>query len=498
MLKMPKIITKTLSARLSLMVTGAVAVLLLVSMAVVFHFSRMALKREALEMAAETLDGTHQHIDNVLLSVEQTTGNIYYDLVLHLNDKERMFSYSRQAVACNPYIVGCAIAFEPHYFAGHDLFMAYARRQDYADDNSEIIMLPSFGHRPYTEQAWYAQPVKTGRPCWLPMKGEDEPIVTFSLPFYYQNSDKVGGVIAVDVSLSALTRILEAVKPSPNGYAMLLGRDGTFISHPDTTKLFYQTVFTQTKNGANPSVREFAEAMLAGETGYKSFQLNGSNNYVFYKPFRRSAVPGRTMERLGWSIGIVEPKDDVFGEYNLLHYYVLGIAIVGILLFFVLCSMVIHRQVRPLRLLTHSVQRIAAGHYDETIPYTRRNDEIGKLQEHFQKMQQSLAHYVSQLEELTNTLHERGHVLRNAYRRAQEADRMKTAFLHHMTNQMQEPAAVISQSVATLCDTQQPISRQEACQVVEAIQQQSKVITDLLGQMLDTAENDTGKEASDD
>ena len=51
MLRLPKIQTKTLSTRLSLMVVSAVAVLLLASLAVMFHFSRQAVKQEALKNA---------------------------------------------------------------------------------------------------------------------------------------------------------------------------------------------------------------------------------------------------------------------------------------------------------------------------------------------------------------------------------------------------------------------------------------------------------------
>ena len=66
MLKLPKIITKTLSLRLSLMLVCAIALLLIASLAVMFHFSRQALKEEAVRDAEETLEGTVRQIDNVL------------------------------------------------------------------------------------------------------------------------------------------------------------------------------------------------------------------------------------------------------------------------------------------------------------------------------------------------------------------------------------------------------------------------------------------------
>ena len=147
-------------------------------------------------------------------------------------------------------------------------------------------------------------------------------------------------------------------------------------------------------------------------------------------------------------------------------------------------------------MLTRSARRIAAGHYDETVPDTRREDEVGLLQEHFQQMQQSLAAHITELEQLTTTLQERGEVLKEAYNRAQEANRMKTAFLHHMTNQMIAPSDAINNSVENLCNNYQQLSLQEADHEVEIIQQQSQAIIDLVDTLIRTAENDTGKEAA--
>ena len=69
---------------------GEVAVLLSLSMAVMFYFSRQALKEESLHDAEQTLEDTVLKIDNILLSVEQTAGNFYWDLLTHLDQPARM------------------------------------------------------------------------------------------------------------------------------------------------------------------------------------------------------------------------------------------------------------------------------------------------------------------------------------------------------------------------------------------------------------------------
>ena len=492
---LPKIITRTLSLKLSLMAVCEISLLLMVALAVMFHYSRKVLKEEAMIDAEHTLDGTAQHIDNVLLSVEQSAGNIYFDLLKHLDEPERMYDYSRHLVESNPYIVGCAIVFKPHYYPGKELFMAYVRRKGYSltADNTELVTQATYTERPYTEQEWYTKPMKREAPCWTyPLKNEDaegEPLVSFCLPIR-DKSDTCVGVLAADLPISLLSQIVLSAKPSAHGYSTLLADNGSYIVHPDSTSLNYQTVFYQLHEGADPSFIEAAEAMVSGDEGYRLVNIDGKKWYVFFKPFVRSLTPGRAEGKLGWSVGVLYPDDDIFEEYNRLLYYLLTIAIVGLLVFFLLVRFVTHRQLLPLSLLTHSAQRIAKGNYSETIPATNRKDEIGQLQEHFQQMQQSLASHISELEHLSTTLKDRNEVLRIAYDRAQEADMMKIAFLHHMTNQMLEPTLALEDSVKTLCNNYQELTQQEADHEVDNIQQKSHTIIEVLNSMIHGAEDE--------
>ena len=86
------------------------------------------MKEEALQKASQTLESTVQRIDNILLSVEQSTGNVYFRLIYNLDKPDMMYEYSRQLVESNPCVDGCAIAFKKDYYKGHEYFMAYYRR----------------------------------------------------------------------------------------------------------------------------------------------------------------------------------------------------------------------------------------------------------------------------------------------------------------------------------------------------------------------------------
>ena len=497
-----KKISQTLSLRLSLMVVCVIALLLLVSMAAMYFFSRQALREEALCNAQETLESTVQDVDNILLSVEQSTGNIYWDLLGHLNEPENMIKYSKRVVECNPYIIGCAIVFKPYYYPERELFMAYIHRKGHeptTDEASEFIIQDTFTDKPYTEQVWYTEPMATGQPFWTdPLKNdntEDEALTTFCLPIY-DLSGKCVGVLAADVSIKLLSDIVLAAKPSANGYAAMLARNGSYIVHPNQEKLTKGNAFSLLEKNSDPALKKIIKAMLNEESGNQNFNMDGRGWYVVYKPFQRSVVDGRAMESLNWSIALVYPEDDIFEGNNQLLYLVITIIVIGLLVFSVLCRMVIHSQLLPLSMLTQWAQHFTKGHFDNIVPDTDREDEIGRLQRNFQKMQLSLTTQIKELERLTNQLNERGEVLQQANDKTQEADIMKTTFLHHMTKRLLEPTDTIDKSVTELCNRYQDISSEEAAKKIELIHQNSETVIGLINDMLQTAESETGKEGS--
>ena len=67
-------------------------------------------------------------------------------------------------------------------------------------------------------------------------------------------------------------------------------------------------------------------------------------------------------------------------------------------------------------------------------------------------MQQSLDTYTHELRGETTTLEERNKELQEAYERAKEDERMKTAVLHKMPDKMAAPVAEIFTTAQQVCD----------------------------------------------
>lgn len=482
------IINRTLSFRISLLVVSSVAILLLTALFLVLGYSYKVVKKEAELNANETLDYTIQRIDNVLLSVEQSSGNLYWEIVLDLDQPQKMHTYARKLVETNPYVIGCAIAMKPYYYKDNArLFMAYYYKKTNKDGGKDIVRSATFSDSDYDTQEWYLKPMQTGTPCWIdPIKTaskENEAITTFSLPLYDKDG-KVVGVLGVDVSTVLLSDIIHDAKPTPNSYAVLTDKDGLFLIYPDSSWLFHQDRYEERFMNADATVKETAMDMRAGKTGYRLIHTSKGDYYVFYKPFTRSEATWRVRQDLNWSAAVVFPEDDIVGDINHLRNVVILIAIIGLLLLFILCRIILHHLLSPLRILTRSATRIARGQYNETIPDNAHSDEVGTLQKNFRRMQLSLSEQISKLNNVTATLQEKGKGLEETYEKAKEAENMKTAVLHNMTNKMLEPVNTISSDVEALRTRYQTMSDEEAAKYDKNIQKQSKVITKLLDELL--------------
>lgn len=444
MAKLPRLITRTLSFRLSLTVIAALATLLLVALLIIFVFSRKAVKEEALMDASQTLEATMQRIDNILLKVEQSSGNVYWKMLPNIHQPEKLELYTRKLVETTPYITDCDITWDADSTAADSIF--------------------------------------TG---WInPEEKDVNAITTFRLPVF--DGRRKVGVMDVDVSLALISKLVLEAKPSPNSFCTLLKNDGTVIVHPDSVAL-NKNILEFVKDG-HPSMAEAAQAMLDGGTGYKYFDLDGEDYYVFYKPFERAEVMGRAMSKLGWSAGIIYPEEDIFGDYNRLLYTVLIIAAIGLALLLLSCRFYIRHQLMPLRNLEKSAQHIAEGDYDEPIQYSRRRDEVGRLQNHFREMQQSLATRMGEMEQLSETLKERGEELQATYEQAQAAERMKTNFLYNMSDQMMAPVQGIRKHVLTISNPDKQLTEEETNQMVDGIQQRGEKVTALLNQLIAESE----------
>lgn len=474
---------KKFSARLSLWVLFSVTILIVAALTIMFRFSHNAIEKESLAKAEETLNGTVHRINNMLYEVEVATTNMRWNVEHHLDNPNAMTVYTREIVKNNPSIIGCAIAFEPNYYKERgELFMTYSYRDKAQPDSivtnhNPMEIEPNYlSEVPYMAHNWYFIPKKENTVCWVRPHAPTEKVLSATvaccMPIHEPNG-RVVGVLTANISVDWLSSTILNTKPYPNSYCCMLGVQGTYIIHPDSTRLYHALVRDIIKDSPDERVEGLVESMLAGESGCRAVELSGENDYVLYKSLNNGH----------WSACIVCPESDIFSANERLEHYMIGITIFGLMVIFIFCMIFINQQMSPLDMLSRSAQRIAKGEYALAIPATKRADEIGTLQNSFSSMQKALSQYIEEISQLSTTLKERNVSLNDIYAQIQESDMMKTTILHKIADKMIPPVKIINSMVRNVHDNHANMKPEEILPVSDIILKQIKIVTDLLDKM---------------
>ncbi|MCR4860064.1 MAG: SpoIIE family protein phosphatase [Bacteroidales bacterium] len=392
----PNRIRRSLAARLSLGLVTFAALIFIAALGYMFVDSQRAVRREAVNRATQILDNVVLRVNSILDDVQIAANNTDGLIYEHMDDPDAIMGLSRNVLANNPELNGCSISFEPDFFKEKGkYFSAYS----YRENGSVMTVQEGSDEYQYFYMDWYLLPKLLNQPCWtepfidVDVVDDHADIITSYCKPLSAEDGSYAGSLSVDVSLSWLSETISNVKPYENSYSIMIGQGGAYLVHPDTTKLLYQTIFTDTLLDPNPEVSELGHAMLKGERGMRHMKVGDNLSYVFFEPVKET----------GWSVAIICPENDIFSGYKRLRRSVMAIALLGLLLMLYACRWFISRELDPLTRLTRQAALIAKGNFDVELPDTNRHDEIGRLTRSFRGMQSSLADYIERLTETTAT-----------------------------------------------------------------------------------------------
>ena len=466
---------RSLSARLSVWTVLVVTAIFLAALGIMFAESRDHVRKDTLGKAQQTLDGTVLHIDNTLRAVEVAANNMLRN---NLDKPDKMFDYSRQVLETNPELSGCSISFEPFYYKEKgEYFSAYSY------NNGDSIETENEGadYYQYHTMDWYLIPKLLNRPYWIEPFQEDDDwgivvqdiFSSYSQPIH-DKAGKVVGTFSVDIPLDWFSDTVSATRPFPNSYTILLGKGGTYLVHPDSTRQFYETIFTTSLQESDSAIESLGRAMIAGESGYRQMTYHGELLHVFYKPFKNT----------GWSVAVICPESDVFAAFNQLRRTVRLVTAIGLLLLLLSTWFIVSRSVRPLQKLVDSTHQMTQHEFTGEIPDSTREDEIGRLQRRFKALQQSLSKYVGKVRQQSAVLEARRAELQEAYDRAKAEEHVRNAVLHQMTADMSAPVADITAVSRTICEEYQEMTDDYMDAMVDKIEKDANQVGEMLNQLL--------------
>ena len=384
-----------IAAKLALLILSCVFVIVLAIVVYNYLYSREIILDQAEENSRLLALETTGRIDSVLSSVQKMANNIAFSLEDATLTKEEILDLDRRVLANNPEIYGMAIAFEPYFLEKDKLFFApYHYR---SAGRIAFTMLGGPNYR-YFYMDWYQLPKELGHSVWTePYHDEGGGgvlMATYAVPFYRTVDGKkvFAGVVTADVSLQWLEDMLRDIRIYDTGYAFLLSRHGTFITHPDRSLVMNQTIFSLAEETKSPELRQIGRKMLDGESAFVLLDeaVSEDERYLFYTG----------LEYGGWSLGVIFPKSEMLADVTRLSNVMALIGLAGFALLALLIVGIARRIARPLCKLTGAALEIAEGNLDLILPEAMGNDEVGKLTRSFRTMKTSLKQYI---ENLTST-----------------------------------------------------------------------------------------------
>lgn len=196
------------------------------------------------------------------------------------------------------------------------------------------------------------------KPAWSDVFNcaiDDKMVVSYYSPIQMMdennNNITIGSVIC-ELSLSELNDAVNNLKIGKNGYAILISKNGTYLTHPNKEWIFKKNVLSTSTNQYDSkqiNIKEVLEKGLPFSTIVYPEHLNYKKSRVYYSAIKET----------GWATLIIIPYDELFEPLYLLILRMLFVSVIGILLIFFIVTFISNKLIEPLSEATTQLKKFS-------------------------------------------------------------------------------------------------------------------------------------------
>lgn len=486
-------IRRSFSAKVIMWVLLLAVPVFLASVGVLFWQSHKLIRAEAVDKASNVLACAMHRINRYLITT-QTASHTNAWIVEQSLYPDSIQAITNRIATTNPYTDGCAISTEPGVMPQYpDGFMSVSFN---TKDSINTFIEPDHS---YFQERWYSIPRTQRKPTWVVFNDknreqetdEDATIAAYTHPLFNKKG-KFVGVISIWLSLQHISNIMAEVRPYPHSYYVMIDEKGRYVGHPDSTRLFNQTIFSVADPQHQADLIALGYEMTKGNKGSMSVKINGKKSLVCYMP----------VEGTPWSLAIVCPHSDILRGFYRLTYIVVALLIVGLLLIFINCHKAVTVSLSPLQQLLEKTKAVSNGHLDVDIAHTKRTDVIGGLQNSFATMLESLNYYINSVRTATDQTKRYNRELEHTTQLAVEAQRQKTIFIQNVTHQIRTPLNIIMGFAQILnCPTDdtslsEELGQDEIKSIASTMTHNSRLLMRMVMMLFDSSDNGKAETAN--
>jgi len=247
------------------------------------------------------------------------------------------------------------------------------------------------GDRNYVEKAFQGEANISNV---LVSRVTNEVVIMYAVPITVNN--KIEGVLVARRDGTALNEITDKMGFGENGYAYIMGIDGTIYAHPDRENVLNQrnVLGDIETNGEFKNWGLALEKLGVGNQGVINYELLNTKRYIGISP----------MANTGWMVGVGAQESDVLSGLNKLR----NIIAIGAIIFLVLgllAAVILGMSIsKPIVDLSNIIEDISNYNLSMTqdskvLKYLRRKDEIGDISNSLLVMHKNL---LSLIQDISN------------------------------------------------------------------------------------------------
>ncbi|MFA7418369.1 MAG: cache domain-containing protein [Melioribacteraceae bacterium] len=392
---------KGLSFRIITIIFANVIIITAIIFGYIYKVSHDTISENLKENSKLLTYSTVHEVEKILTAVQKMPNNISKIIETGNYSASELHRILQLEVSSNEEIFGAALSYEPDYKGAEKEHSVVYIYKDKAGLKTSLIAKNDTN---FTSLEWYSEPKKLQKPIWSEPyfdKGLGNIVMsTYSVPLYktIKGKNKFIGVLTADLSLDWLQKIVSSIKVYETGYAFMISRNGSLVTHPKKEVIMNKTIFGIAADTKSEELSIIGKNMINGKSSFAEVEYHnlttGKLSWISYAPIKIN----------GWSLGIVYPVDELTAPLSNLFKVVIVLAIIGAVILFFVIVLISRSITRPIQKLVFAAQKISEGSFDIELPKFKSQDEISELTNSFSVMQTALQQSIEKLKNANDEL----------------------------------------------------------------------------------------------
>lgn len=289
-------------------------------------------------------------------------------------DRDLLGTLLDRTVSAEKGLLGVTLVFEPEKLDGEDekfvdhpnselhsgRFATYLYRT-----GGQNVAIEKLDMADQATEIWYVAPMKAGipqiTPAYTDLIDNVETMIT-SITSPIRRGNEVIGLAGADFNLSDISRRVGELKPFGTGSVYLADASGVWLAHTDKSLL------------AKPA--QDSTFLNLGQTASAANVADITDENGIYHAAVKISFPGLDQQ---WTLMLSAPSADMVVAAHHARDRMLMFGGAVALVAMALAAIAATRFIGPISTMTNVMNRLAAGDYGVTIPFTQRKDEIGAM-----------------------------------------------------------------------------------------------------------------------